>query len=79
MDQNRSEWIRIDQQCINLIYLKSDWINSDQNESKWIQMDPNGSNWISDEIIIEVYHHIFKFYFIKMDQICPKWIKLDQI
>ena len=43
-------------------------------------MDQTWSNWISDEIINEIYHQIFKFiyFLIKMDQICPKWIKTDQ-
>ena len=58
----------------------SKWIRMDQIGSKWIKTDQTWSNWISDQIIIEIYHQIFKFIYllIKMDQICPKWIKTDQ-
>ena len=43
-------------------------------------MDQTWSNWISDEIIIEIYHQIFNFiyFLIRLNQICPKYIKMDQ-
>ena len=43
-------------------------------------MDQNGSNWISDEITIEIFHRIFRsiYCLIRFNQICPKWIKMDQ-
>jgi hypothetical protein len=44
-------------------------------------MDQTWSNWISDETIIEIYHQIFNFiyFLIRLNQICPQWIKLYQI
>ena len=61
----------------------SDWIRSvkmNQNGSNWIKMDQTWSYQISDEIINEIYRQIFNFIscLIRFNQICPKWIKLDQ-
>ena len=52
-------------------------IKSKQICPKWIKMDQTWSNWISDEIIIEIDHQIFKFiyFLIRLNQICPKWIQ----
>ena len=53
----------------------------DQNGSDLSKMDQTWSNWISDEIIIEIYYQIFNFiyFLIRLNQICQKWIKMDQI
>ena len=61
----------------------SDWIRSvkmNQNGSKWIKTDQTWSYQISDEIINEIYCQIFNFIscLIRFNQICPKWVKLDQ-
>ena len=72
------KWIKLDQNVSSDFQI---YLFFDQNGSDLSKMDQTWSNWISDEIIIEIYHQIFKFiyFLIKMDQICPKWIKLDQI
>ena len=54
----------------------------DQNGSKWI--DQTRSNYISDEVIIEIYHQTYNFFWsdlirsVKMDKNGSKWIKIDQ-
>ena len=47
----------------------------DQIESDLSKMDQTWSNWIFDEIIIEIYHQIFRFFF---DQIESDLSKMDQ-
>ena len=89
-----SKWIRSVQNGSNLIIFDFWWNNHwnissdfqiylffDQIESDLSKMDGPWSNWISDEIVIEIYHQIFSLihFLIKIDQICPKCIKLGQI
>ena len=59
------------------------WIKHDQSESDLSKLDQNGSTWsnlMSDEIIVEICHQIFNFihFLITLNQICPKWTKMDQ-
>jgi hypothetical protein len=90
MDQTWSNWIsdeiiiEIYHQIFNFIIfyqVESDLFKMDQNGSNLIKLDQTWSNLISDEIIIEIYRQIFHFiyFLIRLNQICPKWIKLDQI
>ena len=90
LNQICPKWIKLKSNLITFdFWLDNHWnissdfqlyIFFDQIESDLSKMDQPGSNWISDEIIIEIYHQIFSFihFVIKMDQICPKWIKMDQ-
>ena len=39
------------------------------------------ANLISEEILVDIYHQIFNLLIhilIRFNQICPKWIKMDQ-
>ena len=77
--QNGSNWIKFDFWWNNHWNISSDFqihLIFDQIESDLSKMYLHGSNWISDEIIIEIYHQIFKFiYFLKkMDQTWSNWI-----
>ena len=89
MNQNGSNWIKMDQNGSNLIKLDFWWNNHwnissdfqlysffDQNILDLSKMDQNGSNLIK----FEIYHQIFKFiyFLIRLNQIFPKWIKMDQ-
>ena len=83
MDQNGSNLIKLDFWWNNQWNISSDfqiYLSFDPNGSDLSKMDQTWSNLISDEIIIEIYHQIFKFiyFLIRLNQICPKWIKMDQ-
>ena len=84
MDQNGSKLNKLDVQWNNHWNILSDfqlYWSFDQIESDLFKMDQTWLNWISDEKIIEIYHQIFNFIYslIRLNQICPKWIKLVQI
>ena len=87
LNQIFPKWIKMDQTWS--IWWNNHWRISldfqiylffDQIESDLSKMDLPASNWISDEIIIEIYHQIFNYiyFLIRLNQIFPKWIKMDQ-
>ena len=60
------------------------WIRSVQNGSNLIKLDQIGFPHQSKNVPIKICHIYRKdkngsFAFDFLDQICPKWIKLDQI
>ena len=79
MDQTCWNWISDESlkyiiRFSNLFTFSSKWIRSVQNGSNLIKLD---FWWYS----IEIYHQIYNFiyFLIRLNHICPKWIKLDQI
>ena len=82
--QNGSKWINQSNSIKLYFWWNNHWNISSELQFYWsdlirsVKMDQNGSNWISDEITIEIFHRIFKFIYLFLDQNGSDLSKMDQ-